>query len=75
MVEPQTAPLWLLCGNLQPLLTPDAFNTFVVDLPTVTSEQSRNPAVPVTAVLTSQLYDVSPQSFFITLDCWVLSLG
>jgi hypothetical protein len=75
MVEPKTASFRFLFRYLQPLLTPDTLHPLVVNIPTMISEQSRNPAVPVTAVLTSQLYDVTSQNFFITLDCWVLSLG
>jgi hypothetical protein len=31
--KPETTPLGLLLGNLKPLLTPDALNPLVVDLP------------------------------------------
>jgi hypothetical protein len=31
IIEPQTTPLWLLLGNLEPLLPPDPLDTLVVD--------------------------------------------
>ena len=52
--EPETSPLGLLLGNLQPLLAPDALNPLVVDLPALPFQKGCNAAVAVTTVLTSQ---------------------
>src|SRR5512136_1820199 len=50
IVEPQTSSFGLLLGNLQPLLTPDAFHPLVIDPPTFSLEQCRNPAITVAPI-------------------------
>ncbi len=47
IVEPQTSAFGLLLRNLQPLLAPDAIHPLVIDPPTLSSEQCRNPAIAV----------------------------
>ncbi len=47
IVEPETSSFGLLLGDLQPLLAPDAFHPLMIDPPTLSSEQCRNPAITV----------------------------
>jgi hypothetical protein len=51
IVEPKTSSFGLLLGNFQPLLTPDAFHPLMIDLPTLSSEESCNPAITVAPIL------------------------
>ena len=46
VVEPQTTPLRLTRGHLQPLEPPQPLDTLVVDLPARPAQQGRNPAYP-----------------------------
>ena len=50
IVKPKTSSLGLLLGNFQPLLTPDAFHPLVIDPPTFSLEQCRNPAITVAPI-------------------------
>ena len=50
IVEPQTSAFGLLLGNLQPLLTPDAFHPLMIDPPTFLLEQCCNPAITVASI-------------------------
>ncbi len=47
IVEPKTSWFGLLLGNFQPPLTPDTIHLLMVDLPTLSSKQCRNPAIAV----------------------------
>ncbi len=50
IVEPETSAFGLLLGNLQPLLTPDAFHPLMIDPPTLSSEQCRYPTITVAPI-------------------------
>ena len=50
IVEPEMFAFGLLLRNLQPLLAPDAFHPLVIDPPTLSSEQCRNPAITVAII-------------------------
>jgi len=64
IVEPQTSSFGLLLRNLQPLLTPDTFHPLMVNLPTLSLEQCRNPAITVTPIGFGKLNNFFPESFF-----------
>jgi len=64
IVEPQTSAFGLLLGNLQPLLTPDTFHSLVIDSPTFSLEQCRNPAIPVTPIPFGKLNNFLSKSLF-----------
>ena len=69
VIEPQPGPLGLLAGNLEPLPTPDPLHALVVHIPARVSEQARDPAVAIAAILGSQVEDSPCQgSLVITLD-------
>ena len=51
IAEPESSAFGLLLRNLQPLLTPDAFHSLVINPPTLSSEQCRNPAIAVPPIL------------------------
>ena len=73
--ESETGPLRLLLGHLKPLLTPDALNPLVVDLPAVTPQKGCNTTVAVTTILTSKPDNLNPQSFLIVSDEGNMFLG
>jgi hypothetical protein len=50
----------------KPLTPPQAFHTFVIHLPTCTSQQSRNPAIAISTVLARQLNHIRDQVFFVS---------
>ncbi len=64
IVEPQPSAFGLLLGNLQPLLTPDAFHPLVIDPPTLSSEQGCDTAIPVTPVPFGKLNNFLSKSLF-----------
>src|SRR5512136_3445164 len=64
IVEPQTPSFGLLLGNLQPLLTPDAFHPLVIDPPTFSLEQCRNPAITVAPILPGKSDNFFPEPLF-----------
>ena len=64
IVEPKTSSFGLLLGNFQPLLTPDAFHPLMVDLPTLSSEQCRNPAIAVAPIPFGKLDNCFSESLF-----------
>ena len=51
VVEPQTPPLGMLLGNLQPLAPPDALYALVIHDPAFGFEKGRDPPVTVAAIL------------------------
>ncbi len=71
IVEPQTSAFGLLLGNLQPLLTPDAFHPLVIDPPTFSSEQCRNPAITVAPILLWQVGQFLPVASFPRPSAWL----
>jgi hypothetical protein len=50
IVEPETSAFGLFLRNLQPLLAPDAFHPLMIDSPTPSSEQGRNPSITVAPI-------------------------
>jgi hypothetical protein len=48
--EPQSAPLWLILGHLQPFLSPDSFHSLMVHHPAVTSQQRQDAAITVSSI-------------------------
>ena len=70
VVEPQTPSLWLLVWNLQPFPLPQSLDAFVVDLPTGLAKQSRDPTIPVAAVLPRQFDHVGNETLFVRTAAW-----
>jgi len=64
IIEPETSTFGLLLRNLQPILTPDAFHPLMIDPPTFSSEQCRNPAIAVTPVLFGKSDNFFPELLF-----------
>ena len=75
VIKPQTASLGLLFGDLEPLLTPDAFNTLVVDLPTLSPQKGCDATVTVAAILTSKPDNLLPEELFPIPVSWSISLS
>ena len=65
VVEPETAAFRLSCRNLQPLTPPDPLDPLPVHCPASCSQQCRNPAVAVAAILAGQCDDVGGQGRFV----------
>ena len=59
VIQPQPTSLGLLGGYLQPLASPDAFDTLVVHMPALCSQQRRDPSITVAAILARQTDDRS----------------
>ena len=66
--------LWLFHWDFQPLTPPQAFNTFVIDLPTGISQQSCDPTVSISTILSHQFDHVRHKAFFIRAAPWPSSL-
>jgi len=49
-------------GNLKPFLSPDPLHSFVIDFPTLSSEQLCYPPVPIPAVVGGKLDHALPYS-------------
>jgi len=75
VIQPKSAFLRLFYRNLQPLTSPQAFNTLVIDHPPRTSKQGRDPAIAVTSVLPGQFDHVGDPSVFIGTTCGNMALG
>ena len=65
VVEPQTAPFGVLVGDLQPLPLPDALNPLGIHMPAFGSQERRDPAIAIAAILTGQPDDIRPQGLSI----------
>jgi hypothetical protein len=65
IVEPEPGPFRLLLRHLQPLAPPDPLDPLVVHPPAGLTQQRRDAAIIVPAVLTRQLDDVSGQALFV----------
>ena len=74
VVEAQMPAFRLLSGDLQRLASPDPLDTLPVRRPTGATQQRRNPAISVAAILTGKLDDVRSQRSFIIGCRWFLSL-
>src|SRR5262245_8652110 len=68
VIEPQTPPLRLSRRYFQTLLSPQAFDAFMIDSPALPTKQRRDPAVAVAAVLRGQLHHPPDQPWLITGD-------
>ncbi len=66
VVQPQTAPLRLFSGHLQPLAPPQALDPFVVDLPAGIAKQGRDPSIAVTAILAGRFDHAGDQAVLVT---------
>ena len=75
VVQPQTAPLRLFLGHLQPLAPPQAQGTLVIDLPAGIAQQSGDPPVAVTAILAGQLDHVRDQAVLVVAAARDAALG
>lgn len=58
VIEPQPPPLGLFLWDLQPLTPPDPLDPLLVDQPAGCTQQRRDPAIAVAAILAGQLDDV-----------------
>ena len=65
VIQPETAALRLLGGDLQPLASPDPLDPLVVDQPAGPAQQLGDLAIAVAAILPGQLDDVGRQPLFI----------
>ena len=74
--QPEPTALGLFSWNFQPLLSPDSFNPLVVDDPASTcTQQLRDFAIAVAAILTGKLGDVGCQRGFVATTLRHLALG
>jgi hypothetical protein len=65
VVQPQSAPLRLPCGNLQPLAPPDPLDPLVVDVPSGPAQQLSDLAIAIAAILAGQFDGVGGQKLFV----------
>jgi hypothetical protein len=65
VIQPQTSPLRLPGGDLQPLASPDPLDPLVVDQPAGPAQQLGDLAIAVAAIPPGQLDDVGGQLLFI----------
>ena len=61
VVEPKTPVLGLSGGNLQPLASPDQFDSFDIHHPALIAQHRRNAAVAIAALLDGKRRDVGGQ--------------
>ena len=54
VIQPESPFLGLFHRYFQPLTSPQAFNALVIDLPAGISQQSRNPAISISTILSHQ---------------------
>jgi uncharacterized protein YciI len=73
--EPQSTPFRLFLRHLQPLLTPDTFNTLMIHSKPFRSQQSRNPSVPIPTVLTSQFCNPPGQPLLRYRGKWTMTIS
>ena len=65
IVEPQASSWLLLLRYLQPFATPDTLHPVLAHPPTSSPQQRRDPAIPITAVLTGKLDDRLRECIFV----------
>jgi hypothetical protein len=75
VVQPEMSFLRLFHWHFQPLTPPQAFNSLVIDLPAGISQQSRDPTVAISTILSCQFDHVRHQAFFIFPAPWSMPLG
>ena len=61
VVEPEPPAFGLFGRDFQPLTSPDPLNTLLVHRPAGATQQRRDPAIPVAAVLAGKFDDVGSQ--------------
>jgi hypothetical protein len=64
----------LLHGHFQPLTPPQALNALVIDLPASISQQSCDPTVSISTILSRQFDHVRHKAFFICTAPWSAAL-
>src|SRR5258708_12691465 len=74
VVEPQPTSWLLFLWNLQPLTTPDPLHPVLADMPACPSEQRRNPAIAIAAILASQRNDGLGKRIFVVSLCPPIAL-
>ena len=74
VVEPQTTAFRLFAGDFQPLTSPDPLDTLLVHRPAGSTQQRRDPAVSVAAILAGKFDDVGSQCCLVIGCRWGLSL-
>jgi hypothetical protein len=74
VVEPQPTSWLLFLWNLQPLTTPDPLHPVLADMPACPSEQRRNPAIAIAAILASQRNDGLGKRIFVVSLCRPIAL-
>ena len=75
IIKPQTTSFGLLLRDLEPLLTPDAFYAFMVNLPAVSSQKGCNTTVAVPTILTGKSNNFRPEDFFLVPNSRIISLS
>ena len=75
VIEPQPFSLWLFLGDFQPLSSPDTFDTLMVHLPAIISQQCRYSSVAISAVLQSKAGNCLGQKHFIIWWFYLVTLN
>ena len=57
VIEPQPSSFGLFLGDFQPLSSPDTFDTFVIQLPAIISQQCRDYSVSISAEMESKAHN------------------
>ena len=65
VIKPQSSSLGLFLGDFQPLSSPDTFDTLMIYLPAIISQQGRDSPVSISAVLQSKAGNCLGQKRFI----------
>jgi len=74
VVQPEAAFLRLFHWDFQPLTPPQTFNALVINLPAGISQQSCDPAIPISTILSDQFDHVRYKAIFIFAAPWSSSL-
>ena len=74
IVEPQPPARLLLLRNLQPFATPDALDPVLANLPAISLQQRRDPAVAIASILAGQLHDGLGECIFVFALCQLIAL-
>jgi hypothetical protein len=74
VLEPQASAFRLFVWHFQTLLSPDPLNPLMVYLPSGVSQQRRDPAIPIAAILTGQQNDRPGQGIFLFVMNRAMSL-
>ena len=75
VIEPGSASLRLFHGNLEPLTTPQTFDSLVVQLlPSCISQHGCDPTITVTPILTGPFGHVPDQAILIVSGLWNITV-